>query len=83
MRETEGSASRNPPLRDVEGQMVDRPVILSISSRLGNNETGTKATRERHCSDDEFKPAQREAMEPPEVQAVPEETFVNEEKVQE
>ena len=80
---TEGSASRNPPLRDVEGQMVDRPVILSISSRLGNNETGTKATRERHCSDDEFKPAQREAMEPPEVEAVPEETFVIEEKVQE
>ena len=26
---TEGSASRNLPLRDVEGQMVDRPVILN------------------------------------------------------
>ena len=68
---TEGSASRNPPLRDVEGQMVDRPVILSTRAR------------ERHCSDDEFKPAQREALEQPEVEAVPEETFVIEEKVQE
>merc|ERR1719232_2157633 len=71
---TEGSASRNPPLRDVEGQMVDRPVILN-----------TRNIRERHCSDDEFKPAMREAVEDPEVEAVPEETFVIEEdpKVQE
>merc|ERR1711902_133130 len=68
---TEGSASRNPPLRDVEGQMVDRPVILNSKAR------------ERHCSDDEFKPAQREALEQPEVEPVPEETFVIEEKAQE
>ena len=74
---TEGSASRNPPLRDVEGQMVDRPVILNTRNTV----------RERHCSDDEFKPAQREAVEEPEVEAVPEETIIVEEdgkdKVQE
>ena len=74
---TEGSASRNPVLRDVEGQMVDRPVILNTKN----------INRERHCSDDEFKPAMREAVEEPEVEAVPEETFVIEEdakdKVQE
>merc|ERR1712029_939535 len=46
------SGSRNYQLRNVEGQMIDRPVILN-----------TKLSVQELDSDDEFKPTQREVEE--------------------
>ena len=69
---SETSSTRNVQLRDVEGQMVDRPVILG--SR--NNSTSILELN----SDDEFKPAQREG-EVDKVAVVEERTRAVEEEV--
>ena len=67
---SESSSSRNFALKDVEGQMIDRPVILSKQS-LGDLN-----------SDDEFKPAQREVDVDQDIAEVVEENVEKVEKIE-
>jgi len=59
---TESTAMRNVVLKDVENQMIDRPVILSKTPAIFHEE-------QTYNSEDEFKPAQRDTEIPDSVES--------------